>query len=1013
MLPIPVLGAASIGQTIVTLIAAVVPSIVAWWSDRRLLARGDDPALPELLAHRRRLNLRAISIAFVVLIVLGGTSAAWGIPLMIAMMIVAAYPLRTRLLGETWGFGAYLWNTVASIVGGFGFWIALCFAPMVMRVVVEIVGPDRWWLTAALTVAFIVLLLAWEANYPAIWVRAHAGRPLSIPELTRRFDEIVRKAGTVTPAVYRVGPQGSRFVNAVALPSVKRPSVAIGNALFDLLDGDEITAIFAHEVAHFDHYTPRRVRRTQLINRVLIVVGATLPLLVAFAHLQWVRWISITWPILLLVALGRRAAKSQQHETDSDLRAAALCGDPEALVRGLVKLHAHARIPRRYAVDMERTATHPSLVRRIQAIRAGGAAAVEQLGAATVVRSTREGTWVVLDDTRSYWLDGVPDGTEPALASLREAASSYRAVNYQDLAELRVAVVGDDRLLTARARAGDRWSVPIAPDDVARVQRSLDVVDLKLGRVGPAPTRVAPKFIAVAALTAALLAGQAGVVLAPIFIAMMKPSASALAALGAMSVVRAMLGGIEGSGWIDEELGILGLVAMVAIGAFAIYTAARLAKAGQGKAYLKVTLAVLVAVAVLVGAGVAVQLSRGPLRSLGGVSMVGTFGTVLVGIAAALFMVRARWALLTGFATLAVSIVFLTMSVDLTSVRLRHALTEDTAKATDVASTELNGVASGLHVSPDGSHFVAMWSEMGVRPSPRRRASLATGKIGARPREIPGTEADFVDDARLLVMDLLDSTVVLRLENVDDSVPSWADTLTNVSIEEPRLIVDREKQRWAIVGTEPDSDRTTVFSGKIGEKGSARRAAIPDTLAMFDEPVLFDDGETVIAPSYPSVRRPGAAMPSFSLWMLPFTGFEGPPTVLARVHGDSVTVLATLTGTPRCGASVGGSAMCVAQGMRGASLYVVTSSSATQVARLSTQDLRINAVTRGLRVASMPFDRGVMIVDLATKRLTRVSLPPNRPFAMEVQAGQDWIVTTEYGQNQKSVVRSYRMGKGR
>jgi hypothetical protein len=54
-----------------------------------------------------------------------------------------------------------------------------------------------------------------------------------------------------------------------------------------------------------------------------------------------------------------------------------------------------------------------------------------------------------------------------------------------------------------------------------------------------------------------------------------------------------------------------------------------------------------------------------------------------------------------------------------------------------------------------------------------------------------------------------------------------------------------------------------------------------------------------------------------------------------------------------------------------------------------------------------------MIVDLATKRLTRVSLPPNRPFAMEVQAGQDWIVTTEYGQNQKSVVRSYRMGKGR
>jgi Zn-dependent protease with chaperone function len=80
------------------------------------------------------------------------------------------------------------------------------------------------------------------------------------------------------------------------------------------------------------------------------------------------------------IALGRRAAKSQQHETESDLRAAALCGDPEALVRGLVKLHLHARIPRRYDVDIERAASHPSLVRRIQAIRAGALQRSSSLG---------------------------------------------------------------------------------------------------------------------------------------------------------------------------------------------------------------------------------------------------------------------------------------------------------------------------------------------------------------------------------------------------------------------------------------------------------------------------------------------------------------------------------------------------------------------------------------------------------------------------------------------------------
>jgi hypothetical protein len=282
--------------------------------------------------------------------------------------------------------------------------------------------------------------------------------------------------------------------------------------------------------------------------------------------------------------------------------------------------------------------------------------------------------------------------------------------------------------------------------------------------------------------------------------------------------------------------------------------------------------------------------------------------------------------------------------------------------------------------------------------------TLVAGRIGASQRDISGIEAEFVDDSQLLVMDRLDSSIVLRLESVDDSVTSWAATLANVSVEDQQLIVDRENRRWAIVGTEPDSDRTTVFSGKIGEKGSARRAAIPDTLRLSGEPVLFDDGETVIAPSYPAIPRPGSAMPSLSLWMLPFIGFDGPPTLLARVHGDSVTALASLTGAAHCGSAVGGSAMCIAEGMKGAALHAVTSRSAAEVARAATRELRMNSMSRGLRLATMPIDRDVVIVDLSTKRLTRVALPPNRPFAMEVQAGPDWIVTTEYGQNQRSVL---------
>src|SRR6478752_8202069 len=178
MIPIPLVGGQSSGSSLLVLVAALVPAVIAAWNDRRLLAKADDPALPELLSHRRRVNVRSIAVAAAVMIVLGGADAAWGIPLLLVFLIAAAYPLRTRVLGETWGFGAYLWRTAASIVGGFGFWIAVCYAPSIVHWVVGRVGIERPWLIAALASIVAVLLFAWEAWYPRIWLWTHAGEPL-------------------------------------------------------------------------------------------------------------------------------------------------------------------------------------------------------------------------------------------------------------------------------------------------------------------------------------------------------------------------------------------------------------------------------------------------------------------------------------------------------------------------------------------------------------------------------------------------------------------------------------------------------------------------------------------------------------------------------------------------------------------------------------------------------------------------------------------------------------------
>jgi len=732
-----------------------------------------------------------------------------------------------------------------------------------------------------------------------------------------------------------------------------------------------------------------------------------LPVLAAFARVRWAPWIGWVWPIVVLVAVGRRAAKSQQHETESDLRAAALCGDPEALVRGLVKLHLHARIPRRYDADIERVASHPSLVRRIQAIRAGGAAAVEQLGAATVIRSTREGSWVVLEDTRSYWLDGVPEGTDAQLPALREASSSYRAVNYQDLVELRVSAAGDARTIAARTRAGDRWSVPIAADDVARIQRALDVVDLRLGKAGPAPSRAAPKAIALAAFAVAFFGGQAGVVLVPIVIAMWKPSAAALAALGAMSVVRAAIGSLEGTSWLDADLLRVGLAAMALVGAFAIYTAWRLVRAGEANKNLRLTMAVVGGLAVVTGGAVIVQAVQMRSLPLNGAPVTGAFATALFGLAAALFTVQARWSRPAAYAGLVAASTFTALGVDRRALALRHALAEVTAPATLQSETPLDGQAYSLRVSPDGSHFLAMVTA--YRPGVRARPHFVTGGVGGRPREIAGADAEFVDNGRLLVVAMVDRGVELRLESADSSGVMWADTLTDATMSDPRLMIDRDHGTWAVLGGDADNDRTAVFTGRIGQRGGVLRSSIPDTITMSGEPIVFDEGATLIFPTYRSLVA-AQRSPALSLWMLPFLGVDMPPMELWRVHGDSARPLTSVRGAPQCGEPASGMAACAVHRMTATSFYTVgASGSVEEVAELSHSEFRLATVGPGLRVASATLDRGIVAIDLAAKRLTRIDLPPNGPIAAEARVGPGWAVTLGYGPNQRSVVRSYRI----
>ena len=1021
MIPIHSLGGASLAAltttvatvataaTVATILVALTPAIVTWWTDRRLIARRDDPALPELIANRRRTSVSVGATAAAIILVLSGARVAWGIPLLIVAVTAAGYPFRTRLLGETWSFWRYLWHAGLSLLGGFGFWIALVYAPFVVQSVIGSAGEDRLAWAAAAAACAAAVLFAWEAWYGRLWLWAHAARPLVDAVLTPRFDEIVRRAGTRPPDVYRVGPQGSRFVNAVALPSTPRSAVAMGDALLELLDADETTAIFAHEVAHFDHFTPRYIRRAQFINRALIIVGVAMPL-VAAQRGGWPGWLGWVWPVIVVVALLQRATRSQQRETDSDLRAAELCGDPEALVRGLVKLHVDARIPRRYAVDTERAATHPSLVRRIQAIRgsAGVSPSVEQLGGPTVVESTRVGTWVVINDVRTYWLDGVPPGTHAEPAALRDAASSYRAVNYADMVELRVAAAGDARSIRARTRAGDAWSVPISRDDVVHVQRALDVVDVRLARVGPGTSAGTPRFMAIVAAAIAIIAGQLGVVLVPIALALWKGGPAAVAALGAMSIVRAMLGAFEATTWLDKVAVGIGLVALGAVGVASLVVARRMARASDAPAHFRLTMSVLLGAVAVIAAALTWDVVRTNGRLVVGAPLMGTLATVVAGAAAALLTARARWGRPTAFATLAAAAALATISIDRKAWALRRALTKTSATAIADGQTDIGTMAHQLRVSPAGTHFMVS------RISANRPSSTVVllGRIGGSTRELAAVAGEFIDSTHVLLLDELADGGRLRLEHVDSiGQATWADTIPQIDVGEPRLMIDRDSNSWVVMATDPIDDKLVVVAGTIGQRGVVRRVVMPDTVPIVGEPIVFGAAATVMIPSYGLGAYDNFSFASVApvAFRALFGGNELQSEIRRVVDGKLVSV-APVRGYPECGEPLRGIVACAARQRKGTSLYTLDASGVlTEVARPAGQELGVMSVGPGLRVASLKLDRSIADIDLATRHLTRIVMPANADYAAEVRTGPGYVITLSHGDRRQTTVRRYRV----
>jgi Zn-dependent protease with chaperone function len=982
-------------------ILALAPGIYAWWTGRGLLARVDDPAFPELLLARAQRRAQIVVAAGVLSAFLPGAHWLWTFPLFLGALLVGGFPFRRTLYGETWSVAAYVRYTLFGFVGMAGFWLTLAFAPLLIFALVDGWTPGASPVHAAAVIGGLVAvgLVAWECAYPLLWLALHRASPLRRQDLDRRFEEIIRRSGIAgrPPHVFRYGAHGAYVMNAIALPSTRQPRVAFGDSLLELLTPDEIAAVFAHEVSHLEHYDRRRMTRLRLITYLLILAATAFPALLFGTTPAFAWTVKLAWPIVVLALLAVRVSKSQAHETESDLRAGALTGDPEAMVRALTKLHHYSRMPRRWPYDFERAASHPSLAHRIQALRTQGTAAatptaaITRLGEPTVLRSTEPGAYIALDDARAYWFDGVPpDVAAASLNELREHATSYRAVAYADLTELRVAVVrAGRRALLARDSSGKTWSMPLRADDVAAAQQALDVLDVRLGNHvredWPTKARVAATLLALA-LVGALDFSWPWL---PLILTLAKPSAASVAAMGSMVIGRVVLGAFAGALGASAVGGAwpavwLSVAAMFGIGMWSCRLAWRWARGDERPTKQPFTIVALAIMAVLLVGALAITTRYGspavtsPL--LPSQEPAVAVAILLFGVGAAFLTYRDTLRRRSGavLGVFAIALGGFGVNEQRPFIRSRSDIAWTTGQADVTAKVSLGGSGFHLHLAPSGQRFAVQGA--GRRPARYEDdgeeglslSRFTIGSIAGARRSTDGFDLAFLDDERVLVLrptpasgDSLDLSVE-RAEG--DTVAMWRRTIP--AYYAPTLTLDRVTGTWRVTGHDVHAGTAVTTVGRIGSDSITTTRLAAGLLG--GRPLhTYRDGTSLIATLHGS-SGPG-------LMLLSMFGFYPFRWDVWHVANGQRHSMGALPGLPDCGTTSerDETLLCVVRGRSGVTLWRFATrgdAGPTSLGRLPAGLDELWDIGADGRIAAAARDGNtVAVVDVGLGRGTRIT----------------------------------------
>jgi Zn-dependent protease with chaperone function len=423
-----------------------------------------------------------------------------------------------------------------ALTGTVGYWWLVSLAP---------IGLLAFDAPLAVSIAAGALLLAWNHFYGDLVLAALGATPLRRADLDAAFEPVLARVRVPPPRILRAGPRGARIANAFALSSPRGDVVLFFDTLLEHATPAEAAGVLAHELGHLEDFATRRAQL--YAHGALLALGVPVITLIVQAT-PWLPggWVAGGWTFLALGSLVARVIRSQHRETESDRRAVELCGDGEALVRALLLLHSLGLVPRRVDPETEQHATHPSLARRIRAIRQAAGVPPDVLQPRAIA-GAESGRVIVFERERLAFVT-VPAATpldDPA--GVLASAVHLDAIAYADLGELRLEPDRRSKgaVVVAADRAKARRRFAVAEPDVPVVQAMLDLADQRMTPAPPTPVDPASfgRLLATMVLLMLLASGAGWPTAIVALAAIAVPTPAILAATAVAALVSAVLPG--------------------------------------------------------------------------------------------------------------------------------------------------------------------------------------------------------------------------------------------------------------------------------------------------------------------------------------------------------------------------------------------------------------------------------------------------------------------------------------